>query len=303
MKSAQVQLGAGDGATGWLNLADGALEVSSLLTLGQVLNSTGVVAIAGGRLVATNDLTRVGNVGVGQFTMDGGSAEFAFLSLGETPGSQGSVTLNGGRMRVRPRTAEDFLRVGNFGDGQLTIRGGNHVIGSELHLAEDIGATGLLSIEGGTLTATNGRASIGRYGFGKMTVTQGWVQFTNSSIGRHDGAVGVLEILTNGTLIQVDDMSIGRFSNSVGRVLVDGGSLGLTNETVFVGREGTGELVLSNGTVSARTMWLEFRLTERTCLSAHTNLRRDGPAFLERAGGNQRDFHWRGGIVGRQVGD
>jgi hypothetical protein len=186
--------------------------------------------------------------------MESGSAQLAFLSMGENAGASGTVLLSGGELRVLPRSTNDLLRVGSLGNGELTVSGGTHIIGSEFHLADDLLATGIVSITGGALIVTNDITAIGRYGFGKMSVTGGLVQLTNSSIGRHDGAVGILEVYTNGTLMQVDDMSIGRFSNSVGRVLLAGGLLALTNDNVWAGREGRGDLVVSNGVFSARAL-------------------------------------------------
>src|SRR5512133_111646 len=254
MEFFQVQFGAANQSQGVLTLSNGTFNSSSLFILGQTSGSTGVVEIAGGELRVTNDITKVGNLGVGRMTVDGGLAHVAFLSMGENQGASGTVSLNGGQLLVTPRTTNDFLRVGSLGYGELNVSGGTHYVRSELHLADDLFATGIVSVVGGALIVTNDITAIGRYGFGRMTVMGGSVQLTNSSIGRHDGAVGILEVRGNGIVSQVDDMSIGRFAGSTGHVLVDGGLLALTNENVWVGREGTGDLVISNGILSARTI-------------------------------------------------
>jgi len=152
---------------------------------------------------------------------------------------------------VRPRTTNDLLRIGSKGFGQLNISAGTHLVGSELHLADELSATGLVYVTGGQLIVTNDLTAIGRYGFGQMVVSNGFVELTNASVGRHLGAIGVLIVQTNGVLTQIDALSIGRFAGAEGHVLVEGGTLALTNDEIWVGREGTGELVVASGVVGA----------------------------------------------------
>src|SRR5690242_5999397 len=49
----------------------------------------------------------------------------------------------------------------------------------------------------------------------------------------------------------LDALSIGRFSNSIGHVYIEGGLLSLTNDTIWVGREGGGDMTVSGGIVRA----------------------------------------------------
>jgi T5SS/PEP-CTERM-associated repeat protein len=256
MRVFQILVGALTGSQGILNLSNGLFDASSLISVGDKLNSTGEVTIAGGQLWVTNDITKIGNAGVGQLTLHNGSGNFAFLSAGDGFGARGTIQVNGGLLRVLPRTTNDFLRLGNFGTGTLDIRGGTNLVLSELHLADNLGSTGIVTISGGALIATNDITSIGRFGEGTMTVSNAVVQLTNSSVGRHDGAVGHLTIQSGGLLSQVDDLSIGRFSNSVGHVFVNGGSLSLPNDNIWVGREGTGDLTVSNGVLQAKAIFV-----------------------------------------------
>jgi T5SS/PEP-CTERM-associated repeat protein len=101
---------------------------------------------------------------------------------------------------------------------------------------------------------TNDITAIGRNGFGQMTVSNASVQLTNSSVGRHDGAIGRLLVQRNGMVKQIDDLSIGRFANSSGYVEVDGGFLSLTNDNVWVGREGAGNINVLEGLMSAQSI-------------------------------------------------
>jgi T5SS/PEP-CTERM-associated repeat protein len=247
----QLQFGAASGSQGILNLSNGVLNSASLLTFAQSVDATGVANIAGGELIATNDITRVANLGTGQMNIIGGSATFAFLSIGENFTSSGIVNLSGGQLIMRPRTTNDWLRVGNLGNGQLNISGGTAFVPSELHLADDITSTGTVFITGGQLIATNDITAIGRHGTGRMNVSNAFVLLTNVSVGRHDGAIGMFELQNNAQVFLADALSIGRFANSVGHVLVGGGLLSLTSDTIWVGREGNGDMSISNGTVRA----------------------------------------------------
>jgi T5SS/PEP-CTERM-associated repeat protein len=252
----QIHFGETGGSLGTLNLSNGTFNCSSLFTLGQSVGSTGVVSVAGGRLMVTNDLTRVGNLGTGLVSIGGGEANFAFLSLGDNIDSSGTVSVSGGKLVIRPRTTNDWLRVGNYGNAKLDINGGTALVLSEFHIADNAGSTGIVSVTGGQLIVTNDITAIGRYGVGEMIVSNSFVQLTNASVGRHDGAIGTLVLQTDGVLTQVDDLSIGRFANSIGHVLVTGGLLALTNDNLWVGREGTGDLIVSNGTVSAQAIFV-----------------------------------------------
>jgi T5SS/PEP-CTERM-associated repeat protein len=108
---------------------------------------------------------------------------------------------------------------------------------------------------GGLLLATNDLVAIGRYGFGDMTVTNATAYFTNTSVGRHTDATGTLNIQNAGSIFCVDDLSIGRFTNAIGTVNVSGGLLSLTNDSIWVGREGSGTLVVSGGLLKTKAIY------------------------------------------------
>jgi T5SS/PEP-CTERM-associated repeat protein len=186
-------------------------------------------------------------------TLSGGSATFAFLSVGNNADGQLSVT--GGQLTVTPRTTNEWLQIGKAGAGQFNLSGGTVVSLAEFHVGDDNGGlgtgSGVASITGGELIATNDITVIGRFGPGQMTVSNATAILTNTSVGRHDGATGTLIVQSNAQVYLLDDLSIGRFSNSVGHVLLSGGLLSLTNDRIWVGREGTGYLTISNGTARA----------------------------------------------------
>lgn len=259
-----------DRGLGTMILSNGLVALSSYFRVGDsstgnpINGGTGIVSVVGGQLIVTNDVTKVGDTGSGQMTIRGGAATLGFLSLGEVAGVQGLLSVSGGQLTtesgVTAANVTNVTRLGNGGTGQFDMSGGNVVIHNEFILGDNGGGqgtgSGIASVTGGQLFATNALTSIGKYGTGEMTISNAIVTLTNVSVGRHDGAVGTLTVQSNGTLYCLDALSLGRFTNAVGHVLVTDGLLSLTNDTIWVGREGAGDLTVSNGTVQARAMFV-----------------------------------------------
>jgi T5SS/PEP-CTERM-associated repeat protein len=186
-------------------------------------------------------------------TISGGQATFTFLSVGNN--ADGLLSMSGGQLNVKPRTTNDWTQIGDVGFGQFNLSGGTVLLSSELHIGDDTSpfgtGSGVVSITGGQLIATNDITAIGRYSLGEMTISNAVSWLTNVSVGRHDGSVGILNVQSNAQLYLLDALSIARFSNSVGHVFVTGGLLSLTNDNIWVGREGIGDMTVSNGLVQA----------------------------------------------------
>lgn len=248
----QVELGAVTGSEGVLDVEGGAVNASALITAGFTTGSTGLVSVAAGQLVATNDVTYIGNGGMGGLSVSGGSASFAFLRVGNN--ADGSALVTGGQLMVLPRSTNDWAQVGNLGNGVFSMSGGTVLLRAELHLGDDLTGSGNAILMGGQLIATNEITAIGRYGPGQMTISNAVAQLANVSVGRHDGSTGTLTIQDGAQVFMVDGLSIGRFSNSVGHVSMAGGFLSLTNDTIWVGREGSGDLTVSGGVVQATSL-------------------------------------------------
>jgi len=259
-----------DRGLGTMILSNGLVTLSSYFRVGDsstgnpINGGTGVVSVAGGQLFVTNDVTKVGDSGSGELRIGGGAATFGFLSVGEAMGVEGLLSVTGGQLTTEPgitaANVTNVTRFGNGGTGRFNLSGGKVVIRNELILGDNGGGlgtgTGLVAISGGELIAAENLTSIGKYGTGDMTISNATVTLTNVSVGRHDGAVGSLTVQSNGTLYCLDALSIGRFTNSVGHVSVTGGLISLTNDTIWVGRDGAGDLTVSNGTVRASAMYV-----------------------------------------------
>lgn len=248
------RLGEFANAQGVCTLNGGTLLASSVVSVGEVLNSSATLTILSGQLIATNDITKIGNVGTGLMNQSGGLSHFAFFSIGDN--LPGTVNISGGQCIVTPASPLDLTRVGNFGTAQMNISGGLVWSRCQFDVADNAGVSGTVLMTGGQLIATNDLVAIGRYGLGEMTVTNATATFTNTSVGRHTGANGSLTVQDGGSVYCLDALSIGRFTNSNGQVLVPGGLLSLTNDSIWVGREGIGTLTVFGGTVRARGLFV-----------------------------------------------
>jgi T5SS/PEP-CTERM-associated repeat protein len=248
-----LQIATSTASQGTLNVTGGAVNASGIFTVGFGVNSTGTVSVTSGQVIATNDITYVGKSGFGQMSLSGGSATFAFLSVGNN--ANGLLSVSGGQLTTNPRTTNDWFQIGGAGAGQFNLTGGTAYLGGECHIGDDSTGLGTGSgtafITDGQLIGTNDIFVVGRYGPGQMTVSNATAWLANVSVGRHDGATGTLNLQSNAQLFLLDDLSIARFSNSIGHVLVTGGLLSLTNDNVWIGREGNGDMTISNGTVRA----------------------------------------------------
>jgi hypothetical protein len=255
LKCFGFRVGELSGSQGACTINGGTLLCSSVVSMGEQLNSPGSMTILSGQLIATNDITKVGNLAPGTFTQSGGSSQLAFLSIGDN--FPGTMNMSGGLLTVTPNNpAVDVTRVGNFGDSQFNISGGTVWLHGDFHVADNPGVTGNVLLSGGVLSATNGLVAIGRYGIGSMTVTNATAYFTNASVGRHDGSTGSFDIQTGGSVFSIDDFSIGRFSNSVGHVTITGGLLSLPGFNIWAGRDGAGDLTVSSGNVVAQGLFV-----------------------------------------------
>lgn len=246
----RVTLGSVAGTQNTLSLAGGNLICNDSLSLAQQPSTTGNATLTSGNLIVTNGTTKIADRAAASFTQSGGSSAFADLSIGDL--GVATFNLSGGQMTVTPRTTNDLCIVGNLENGTLNQSGGVIVLGGEIHVADFIGVTGAINLTGGMFFATNDLVAIGRYGSGSMTVSNATAVLTNTSVGRHDTGVGTLTVENNGNVFMIADLSIGRLASSIGQVVVHGGFLSLTNDDLWVGRDGTGDLLVDGGLVRAK---------------------------------------------------
>jgi T5SS/PEP-CTERM-associated repeat protein len=247
----------------------GALRItnSSLLVTGRFISLNlwmGDVTLESGSLVAREEpvttnvtvITRIGRTNRATVTVNGGLMQASQMLVGESPGAQ-------------------------FGrsSGTVRVRGGELRVTGELSIADSASCTGIVEVTGGQLTVLNQQTNVMRvadYGWGELMVSNAIASVGNVSVARHDGAFGSVKLLSNGVMTCSDDFSIGRFSGGTGLVLVAGGQLLVTNHPIWVGREGVGELLLSNGLVQVESLHVAIVPTN----TARGTLTLDGGTLL-----------------------
>lgn len=129
--------------------------------------------------------------------------------------------------------------------GTLTLSNGLVSVGGILNLANNPGATGRVDIYGGHLTATNDTARIGDDGDGAFTQYAGTVILDSVSVGRSSNSTGRIHL--QGGILSPGSVSLGRFASASGTLEVSGGTLDMATKTLYVGREGAGLAVFSSG--------------------------------------------------------
>src|SRR5262249_30995536 len=146
----------------------------------------------------------------------------------------------------------------------VRMTGGELIVQGELSIGKSLQCTGVVEMTGGRLLVVNNLTNITRVGdegAGTMIVSNASALVGDVSVARHETSVGTLVLRDAGTFDATDDISIGRFGGATGLVFVAGGQLSASNHSVWVGREGVGELVVSNGLVAADTMRVAAVLT------------------------------------------
>jgi hypothetical protein len=268
------------GSSGTIEIIDGAMTVSSSLTLGLFEESGGgignLLVANGGLLVVTNGETGVihGSITVdnadflaGDVFVSGLGAEVTInngtvtldgeLNIGTGDRSFGSVFLNGGKLVV----TNNITDIGGFpGIGQLNVAGGLY-LGQEVFLLEStlqiqggvsilssnlgIGFGASVSIGGGQLFVTNAPISIFG-GISQCIVTGGQLAASIIELSPYGG--GTLTV-DGGSVTASTGITIGNCASNVfGYVTVGGGQLIVTNTagTGFINVQ-NGQLVFTNG--------------------------------------------------------
>jgi len=187
----------------------------------------GEIIIAGGGLITTNsDLLatngqpglRIGRSGTGRAVLHAGEIITADeLVVGDLGGANGSLIQSNGLVQ-------------SFGI---------------IYIADDPASVGLVEVYGGTLISTNASARLGDDGDGTLSQFGGLVMMDGASVGRGSNAVGRVNV--RGGLMQPGSLSLGRFATAQGTLEVSGGMLDMSTKTLYVGREGAGVAVFSNG--------------------------------------------------------
>jgi hypothetical protein len=221
----------------------------------------GAVLVTNSSLVVTGNFIAF-NIWAGSVTLDSGSIiarEPGLLTNSTIPTRVGrtnvaELRINGGAMEVGTLAVGQAGFLNSRSHGTIRMSGGELLVLGEFSVGNSVGCTGEVHLIGGTLNVPVGNTNVARVGddgVGIMTISNASVMLNNLSIGRHINALGTLAIHNGGLLNALDDVSIGRFGGATGMVFLAGGELRCASQTLWVGREGWGELIVSNGLIRA----------------------------------------------------
>ena len=234
-----------DGSTYTINLPGSTVFVGSAGQAASIHVSNGVLAASEGSfgdgaaaegsfLVSGSggaalfgDFVLVGRMGTGTLTVTDGAAFTADLVyLGDQSSGVGSLEVSGGSTL---ETVCDDLTVGFFGAGDAIFSGGAAVETRGGFIGRGSGSSGeVIVTDPGTLW--------------NPSIAGSWVLYVGET------GLGTLHILDGGTVATNSETNVGFDSSAVGSITVSGsGSLLDINDRMWLGREGSGTLVIEEG--------------------------------------------------------
>jgi T5SS/PEP-CTERM-associated repeat protein len=268
----ETVIGEADDSHGTLTVVSGTNAITSFLFIGNAAGATGKVWLTGGELVVTNDVTRIGEWGVGALTISNGlwrAAEVDVANLGTArgtltmgggtsevggamfvaffPGATGTVWLTGGSLVV----TNDRIVVAREGNGQMTIGAGAVVDAKGSAVGEVLGSEGTLTVDGGQLTIAE-VLQLGLAGRGWMIVSNGLADVNGLNVGQVNGSAGVLNLAGGEMRLGNQGLLVAAEDAATGSVWMTGGQLFSSNSHIYVGIAGVGSMTVSNGQIDTQ---------------------------------------------------
>ena len=224
--------------------------------VGLTLRNTLTVDTGGTMVISNGGAAIIGGSGSTSFNILAGQVDLVSGTISSLMSTtrvgrvkSGALTISGGVAHLSDVLVGDF----SGSSGTLVVNGGVLNVSSNLVIADDIGSTGAVVIASGELNMANSNAvlRVGDENIGQMRVYGGTVRLDidDLTVGRRTNSMGFL-LVAGGTVITTD-ISAGRFMGATGTVMVTGGELLLTNDSLRIGREGFGQFYMTNGLVRA----------------------------------------------------
>ncbi len=270
--SGSLFVGSGGGYSSTLTISNGGLTSVADAT---VITGSSTLQIDGGTLATGSLDITFGTLDFydGDLIVDGGTFLLGLAGYtleGADALSQTTLTLQNGAAW----NAGGGLTVARDFDGTLNILNGGSVSGTFGNVADQVGSTGMVTVDGAGSTWTNsGFLSVGIRDSGTLSITNGGVvSDTEGRIGLVAGATGTVTVdglgstwfnssmltvgsaangaltVQNGGTVINSSARLGISSGGEGAVTVDGTSSTWTNtDDLFVGDGGDGTLDIQNG--------------------------------------------------------
>lgn len=267
--------------TGNVVMTAGSLSAADELQMGWDASGVGHFTLSGAGTTATFNDAYVGRFGKGYLTVNDGTLTFRsgssyHLRLGDEPGSEGYLTINGGVVQL-----EDRVLVGTGGLGSLTMGGAGGTLRNFDDLTIGDTSNGSMTMSSGVVEAFD-RLTIGAAStsVGNMTINGATASIVSNGLLMIGDAAG-----SNGTLVMeegsitVGDLAYVGF-NGNGLLDMTGGTLTIpANKPLVIGRNNgsSGEVLLKGGTLTAGA--LEFTAADQVALLSHMDIT-DGTLVL-----------------------
>ncbi|WP_037387175.1 autotransporter outer membrane beta-barrel domain-containing protein, partial [Serratia sp. DD3] len=238
-------LTSGAQAATWINPGQGNWAVGS--------NWDGSIVPGGG------DSPSVSNGGTA--IIDGGNAAAYLFYIGKAAGESGTVIMNNGVLNVGTE-----ILVGESGTGTFILNGGLVNAGWEMKIADLAGSVGYVFINGGKLTTAAGNNFVvGRAGTGTLEmnndgqISSDWAFFGGEVWRNNLVAQGTGSAVLNGNSWFYSKSGIvwAAGANSVGQVTLNDNSTMTTDQSLYIGYDGIGNVVINGGLLNSNgTSWV-----------------------------------------------
>ena len=259
----------GLGGNGTLLVSDdGDMSMNIGASIANGVGSTGSVTItgAGSSWTNTGTMMTVGTSGAGSLTISAGAVVTSGAArIGDGSMATGNVLVTG--VSSRWLATGTGAKIGNLGDGSLTIAGGGTAAFGQVEIGSEAGSAGSVNISGNGSRWTATNVSVGKTGIGNIAITGGG-RMDASGIMRLGGAffttgtgTGVMTVDGAGSLyngeLYVEESSTLTVSNgghanlafleSFGTVTLTGGTGSFGTVTGQFGSYGSGRINVANG--------------------------------------------------------
>lgn len=183
----------------------GSVSVANLETGIGYSNADGNAAVSGGNLSATGTVA-IGVDGMGSLAViNGGTVKDATTEIGQNPGSNGNVAVNGAGSNL---TSSGNTIVGDGGNGTLNITNGGVINDANATVGNQTGSIGAVTVDGsGSHLNNTGTLSIAPSGTGTVDITNGGSVTANggTTVGPKgtvagDGTITTPTLVNNGTV-------------------------------------------------------------------------------------------------------
>lgn len=251
-------------STGRVEQTGGDLVIGNTMYLGKYYGGEGRYALSGGTLTVSNSLL-IGDQGLGTMVITNAGAatigdEVIIGAAGAgAPAPGSSLTLGSGSLAIAGvlRVGGENTTVGGA-DGFLEQFGGTLTVGGITKLGDNDSSTGRAAVAGGVFSMSSD-LHVGE-NYGSIGILSVWGDATTqvagvSYVSRFTASKGVLSV-SGGLFAANGSLEVANAASTTGSVTVAGGRL--ISSDIVVGRQGLGVFDMSGGAVTASTFALSF---------------------------------------------